>query len=86
MSEGVVKGHAGFQFEETLRSHSVLIKEWLSNDQHGITAGFFKGCQDQLGLSQKAFAERIGASESTLKKWILSTESGANTREMPLIV
>ena len=44
---------------------------------------FLKDAKDKLGLSWKAFAERIGAPESTLKKWILSTESGANSREMP---
>ena len=47
---------------------------------------FLRDAKDQLGLSWKAFAERIGAPESTLKKWVLPSDSGANSREMPSTV
>lgn len=44
---------------------------------------FLREAKDQLGLTWSAFAKRIGAPESTLKKWSSSAESEANFREMP---
>jgi hypothetical protein len=35
-----------------------------------------------LGLSQKAFAERMGTPWATFEKWLMPTSSG-NYREMP---
>jgi len=47
---------------------------------------FLRDAKDRLGLNWKDFAHRIGAPESTLKKWTLSAESTANGREMPSTV
>lgn len=47
---------------------------------------FLHEAKDQLGLTWSAFAKRIGAPESTLKKWCSSPESVDNFREMPSTV
>jgi len=48
---------------------------------------FLRGAMEKLKLSTLAsFAERIGAPETTLKKWLLPPESKGNYREMPSTV
>lgn len=47
---------------------------------------FLRDAKGRLGLTWKEFAGRIGAPETTLKKWIVSDDSGANGREMPSTV
>lgn len=44
---------------------------------------FLRNAKDSLNLSWKEFSERIGAPETTLKKWLLPPESIGNYREMP---
>ena len=47
---------------------------------------FLRSAKEQLGVTWSEFAARIGAPESTLKKWTLQTESETNGREMPSTV
>lgn len=45
---------------------------------------FLRGAMNKLGLpTPREFAERIGAPETTLKKWLMSPEAKSNYREMP---
>ena len=45
---------------------------------------FLREAASSLGLTQKAFAERMGAPWPTFEKWLLPKES-PNSREMPQI-
>ncbi|MFC6523031.1 transcriptional regulator [Undibacterium arcticum] len=47
---------------------------------------FLREAKDKLGLPWKEFAERIGAPETTLKKWLAAPEAVGNYREMPSTV
>ena len=45
---------------------------------------FLRVAMDKLGLpTPREFAERIGAPETTLKKWLMPPEAKSNYREMP---
>lgn len=45
---------------------------------------FLREAATSLGLTQKGFADRMGAPWSTFEKWLLPKES-PNAREMPQI-
>lgn len=47
---------------------------------------FLREAKERLGMTWKDFAVRIGAPESTLKKWLSTSESQANSRDMPSTV
>lgn len=47
---------------------------------------FLRDAKDRLGLTWAGFAARIGAPESTLKKWTHQVGSEDNFREMPSTV
>ncbi|MGZ3238849.1 MAG: hypothetical protein ACXWJK_00495 [Burkholderiaceae bacterium] len=47
---------------------------------------FLRDAKEQLGMTWKEFAQRIGAPETTLKKWMAAPEAEDNYREMPSTV
>lgn len=44
---------------------------------------FLRDAKAKLGLTWPEFAKRIGAPETTLKKWVLPDDAETNAREMP---
>lgn len=44
---------------------------------------FLRDAKAKLGLTWPEFAKRIGAPETTLKKWALPDDAEKNAREMP---
>jgi hypothetical protein len=58
----------------------LMIDEKMSQQE------FLRDAKEILGLPWKEFAQRIGAPETTLKKWLLPPESEGNFREMPSTV
>jgi len=47
---------------------------------------FLRDAKAKLGLTWPEFAKRIGAPETTMKKWALADDAGSNAREMPSTV
>lgn len=47
---------------------------------------FLRDAKERLGMTWPLFAKRIGAPETTLKKWLASPEAEGNHREMPSTV
>lgn len=44
---------------------------------------FLRDAKAKLGLTWPEFAQRIGAPETTMKKWALPDDAEKNAREMP---
>lgn len=44
---------------------------------------FLRDAKAKLGLTWPEFAQRIGAPETTMKKWVLPDDAEKNAREMP---
>ena len=47
---------------------------------------FLRDAKAKLGLTWPEFAQRIGAPETTMKKWALPDDAEKNAREMPSTV
>jgi hypothetical protein len=47
---------------------------------------FLRNAKAKLGLTWPEFAERIGAPETTMKKWALPDDAEKNARKMPSTV
>lgn len=47
---------------------------------------FLRDAKAKLGLTWPEFAQRIGAPETTMKKWVLPDDAEKNAREMPSTV
>lgn len=47
---------------------------------------FLRDAKTKLGLTWPEFAKRIGAPETTMKKWTLPSDAESNAREMPSTV
>lgn len=56
----------------------------MTTQQTLTQQAFLREAATTLGLTQKAFAERMGAPWNTFEKW-LTPQSSANARDMPEI-